>query len=78
MENEKYIPRVYSLNLIAYLINTGCVIKGKFRDSVNDKAYFVFEENEKTLREIKNYKEDDKLHEFLNIFRELKVDIKKI
>ena len=71
--------RIYSLNLIAYLIyetNTKPIL-----ESENDTVYAIFPQTDEIAAAIRQFKSENctvELHRYLNIFKTLKRDIRGV
>ncbi len=71
--------KIYSLNLIAYIIYKTAT-KPVLR-SENNTVYAIFPENDDIAAAIKQFKMDSctvELHKFLNIFKDLKKEIRGV
>ena len=74
------MKKIYSLNLIAYIkYKTG--LEPKLEVERDNTAYAIFPESQEVAKAIKDFKKDEclvNLHQFLNLYKELRIRINKL
>jgi hypothetical protein len=73
------IKKIFSLNLIAYLMSRGHLPIDKGRCAETGNVYYVFKQDDKAIgRAIRSYKNDKKLHGFLEQFKYVKQEVRQV
>jgi hypothetical protein len=72
------LKRIYSINLATWLISNG--IKPELMELDEEgKCYFIFKnDSSDVIRLIGEYKKNEQLYKYLNVFSELKLKIREL